>query len=291
MTPRGVTGCVLSNELLDAMPVHRFVIAGGRVQELYVTLKGGRMEEEPGEPSTPEIEERLGTRAITLPESYRGEVNLGIRPWAREVSEILDRGFVLTIDYGHDRAALYSPERRRGTLRCYFRHTLGANPFDHVGEQDMTAHVDFTAVDEALATKGFTRLGHVMQRGFLLNLGLDGFIERARRPVHPSTLQLRSGRAGSGRTDSQAYQVADRADLAGMLELANRDGMGAFRVAVHGKGAGEARLTGLHGGSRRDAELPLPFLQTESRHVRLAGQAEANASQKLPAWAELFSDH
>lgn len=267
-----VTGCVISNELLDAMPVHRFVIAGGQVRELFVALDGDRFVEAPGAPSSREIERRVGPFAASLPDGFRGEVNTGIMPWAGQVAKTLGRGFVLTFDYGHDRAALYSPERRAGTLRTYYKHTLGQDPFRRVGEQDMTAHVDFTAVDEAMASQGFDRLAYATQRDFLNGLGIAGMIERLRVPA---------------RRDLQ--QEAD-ANRAGMLELVKPEGIGGFRVAVHGRGvpaSDAASLTSVGGGD--EERLPLPLLRDFRPRGRVSAPAHAPAAS-LPTWEELFSD-
>ena len=270
--PSDVTGCVISNELLDAMPVHRFVIAGGQVRELFVALHDDRFVEASGVPSSPEIEARVGPFAASLPDGFRGEVNTGIKPWAGQVSKILDRGFVLTFDYGHDRAVLNLPERRAGTLRTYYKHTLGQDPFRRVGEQDITTHVDFTAVDEAMTSMGFDCLVYATQRDFLNGLGLGGMVERL-------------GAAG------QPQQEAD-VNRAGMLELVKPEGMGGFRVAVHGRGVPASGNAGLAGtGSDNEESLPLPLLR--DFHQRLVvswAAAHASAASAPPSWEELFSD-
>ncbi len=270
--PEGATGCVLSNELLDAMPVHRFVVSGGRIQELFVGIDAEQLVEVAGPPSTPEIEERAGPYARSLPDGFKGEVNPGIRLWAAQVSRVLARGFVLTVDYGHDRAALYSPERRLGTLRTYYRHTLGQDPLRRIGEQDITAHVDFTAVDEALAAEGFERAGQTAQRDFLNDIGLNEMVQR-----------LRSDCA------SQAEADANRA---GMLELIKPEGMGGFRVAIHSRGVRATASAGT-GGQRAagPASLPLPLLRDFKPRLSVSAAAHPHASSPaLPAWEELFAD-
>ena len=267
--PAGVTGCVISNELLDAMPVHRFVIVGTQVRELFVALDGERFVESPGAPCSPEIEERVGPFVAALPDGFRGEVNTGIRPWAEQVSHMLARGFVLTFDYGHDRAVLYSPERSAGTLRTYYRHTLGQDPFRRLGDQDMTAHVDFTAVDESMTSVGFNRLAYSTQREVLGGLGLDDMVER-----------LRS--AGLSQADVDANR-------AGMLELVKPEGMGGFKVAVHGRGVPAGGIFGLAGKAGEMEELPLPLLQDFKPRHRISSAAHTSAAP-LPTWEELFSD-
>ena len=95
--PRGVVGCVLSNELIDAFPVHRFEIEDGRLVELFVCVDAdGRFHSVPGEPSTPLLAHRLDKLGLKLPDGTRGEINLGIGEWARRVSETIERGFVVT---------------------------------------------------------------------------------------------------------------------------------------------------------------------------------------------------
>ena len=268
--PSGIMGCVISNELLDAMPVHRFVIAGGQVRELFVALDGDRFIETPGAPASPEIGERVGPFAASLPEGFKSEVNTGIGPWAGQVSKILDRGFVMTFDYGHDRAALYSAERRAGTLRTYYRHTLGQDPFRRVGEQDMTAHVDFTAVDEAMTSMGFDRRAYASQRDFLNGLGLKDMIER-----------LRAAGLPQAETDT---------DRAGMLELVKPEGMGGFRVAVHGRGVPAGGIAGVTDtGGDDPMKLPLPLLRDFKLRPGVSA-ATRTGTGSLPSWEELFSD-
>ncbi len=98
---RNMTGCVLSNELIDAFPVHRFVVQGGRVKEVYVALEEGEFVEVLDEPSTPRLEQRLSGLGLDLPEGFQGEVNLAMDGWIEGLSHVLQRGLVLTFDYGH----------------------------------------------------------------------------------------------------------------------------------------------------------------------------------------------
>ena len=99
---------------------------------------------------------RVDKLGVELPEGTRGEIGLRIGPWARQVAEIIERGFVLTIDYGYEMKELYSPKRSQGTLQTYYKHTSGSSPYQWIGRQDITAHVDFTTVIEegrAVGTK------------------------------------------------------------------------------------------------------------------------------------------
>ncbi|MCZ6789652.1 MAG: SAM-dependent methyltransferase [Chloroflexi bacterium] len=248
---RGLTGCVLSNELLDAFPVHRVTVREGRLQELFVGYKDGQFVEVIGEPSTAALSARLEAEGVTLAEGQRAEICLALEPWIQDAAASLERGFVLTVDYGHPAQALYAPERRGGSLRCYYRHTLSGNPYDRVGAQDITAHVDFTAVTALGERHGLSSHGLESQRVFLANLGLAG-------------LQRKLTGQGLRQQERDANRM-------GMLELGRAGGMGEFKVLVQSKGIDEARLTGLEGGSsawsRRLEELPLPLLGEE--HLKL----------------------
>ncbi|MFH1560421.1 MAG: SAM-dependent methyltransferase [Chloroflexota bacterium] len=215
---RDVVGCVLSNELLDAFPVHRFAIQGRHVKEVYVTLKEGKFVEVLDEPSTPRLEQRLSSLDLNLPEGFRGEINLAMNGWVEELSNVLRRGLVLTFDYGHVAPDLYSLERSRGTLRCYYRHVLGGNPYQRVGRQDITAHVDFTSLMRSGEEHGLTTMGFTTQREFLQNLGFSFFLDSL-----------------GERELSQRERDTNRM---GMLDLVKAGEMGDFKVLAQAKGLG-----------------------------------------------------
>ena len=154
MPLRGLRGCVLSNELLDAFPVHQVRQEGGQLREVYVALDEAAGPAGwvtiTGEPSTPALAARLRERGITLAEGQTAEINLGLDSWAAAVAEALAAGFVLTIDYGREAGELYDPDLRpRGTLTTYYRHVQTDAPLRRVGRQDITAQVDFTSVVNA----------------------------------------------------------------------------------------------------------------------------------------------
>jgi SAM-dependent MidA family methyltransferase len=251
----GVRGCVLSNELLDSMPVHQVTRHQGQLREIYVTLKGEELTTDLRELSTLALAARLDDLGIELSEGQTAEVNLGLTGWAEEVAAALEAGFTLTVDYGHPAEELYSPERRyRGTLTTYHRHTQTDAPFRHIGSQDMTAQVDFTSVVQAGRQAGLAPLGFTLQRRFLSNLGL-------------SLLQRRLNSLG---LDQRAVQ----ANRAGMVDLARPGGLGDFRVLAQGKGVGQPELWGFQPGPEAAAlagELPVPLL-TSGHLSLLAGR-------------------
>jgi SAM-dependent MidA family methyltransferase len=211
-----VVGCILSNELVDSFPVHRFAVQDGRVREVYVTMEQGRVVEVLGEPSTPRLEERLSSLSLDLAEGFRGEVNLALVEWTEKISQVLQRGFVLTFDYGHLAQELYAPQRSRGTLRCYYRHVLGSDPYRRIGQQDITAHVDFTALMRSGEEHGLATVGFTVQRDFLRNLGFSALLDSL------GGMQL-----------SQRERDANRM---AMLDLVKPGEMGDFKVLAQARG-------------------------------------------------------
>lgn len=190
-------GAVLANEFLDALPVHRVQgRAGGQLAELYVDLDGSAFVERPGEPSTSALAERLAAEGIVLGDGARAEICLEIDAWIGRVSAGLARGALLVIDYGHPAAELYGPDRAAGTLLAYSGHRVHDDWAVAVGRQDLTAQVDFSALEGAARASGLTPLGLTSQAEFLVGAGMDELLEAIRS--EPSTtmedwLAVRSG--------------------------------------------------------------------------------------------------
>ena len=168
-------GCIFSNELLDALPVHRVAVRQGALQEVYVGLYGEgdseELAEEFGPLSTPELESYFREQGITLREGQQAEVGLDACRWIAEAGKRLRRGFVLTIDYGREAAELYDERHMRGTLLAYSQHRATEDFLRAPGEQDLTAHVNFTALDLWGRSAGLVRCGCVSQMEFLVALG------------------------------------------------------------------------------------------------------------------------
>ena len=215
---QNVVGCILCNELIDNFPVHRFAIQDGRVKEVFVTSEGRNLTEVLDEPSTPRIEKRLASLELSLPEGYRGEVNLAMEDWTGQLASALDRGFVLTIDYGQLAPDLYSPQNSQGTLVCYNRHVVSSNPYQDIGQQDITAQVDFTSLMRLGDRHGLTTVGYALQSQFLTNLGFSSFLDALR------TQDLSAARMELGRM--------------AMMTLVDSDEYGDFKVLSQTKGIG-----------------------------------------------------
>ncbi len=227
----------LSNELVDAFPVHLLEKHAGSLREVFVVNQpDGGFTEELREPSTPALVEHfrwLGTEPI---EGNRFEVNLAAPDWMRQVGHRIERGFALTIDYGYPAQELYALHRRSGTLMCYHRHQADENPYEQVGEKDITAHVDFTALQLAGAEAGLQTLWYGEQYRFLLSLG---FVEELMR-LEAETVDEKEARAL--RLTLKNLIMPD----AGMGET--------FKVLVQGKNVGQPALL----CARALRDLPFP---------------------------------
>ncbi len=180
-----VPGAVVANEFLDALPVHRVVGRAGGVRELRVDWAGDGFAEVEADPSTPAIEARLAAEGIVLEDGIRAEVCLAIDGWVDEVAAGLEGGIVVVIDYGRVAIELYGRQRPAGTLMAYAGHRAHDDWAVAVGRQDLTAHVDFSAVERAAGAVGLDQLGLTTQAEFLVGAGIEELLESIRSD--PST--------------------------------------------------------------------------------------------------------
>lgn len=164
-------GCVFSNELLDALPVHRVLQQRGALKEIFVTTDGKLFSEILHPISTPALNEYFAHQQVTLMEGQLAEASLEACDWISEIGRRLERGFVLTIDYGHEAADLFDAHHQSGTVLSYSKHQASNNLYAAPGEQDLAAHVNFTALRQWGAQQGLETLGLVTQTAFLLALG------------------------------------------------------------------------------------------------------------------------
>jgi SAM-dependent MidA family methyltransferase len=242
MASNSITGCFFSNELVDAFPVHQFIVENGQLREIYVTtdenfiprssLEGTVPEnlnyqftEVTDEPSTPKLAKYFDLVGIKITESaylegYRSEVNLAALQWLSIVSDKLQRGYVLTIDYGYPASRYYNPRRSQGTLQCYYQHHRHNNPYTNIGQQDITTHVDFTALEEWGKQCGLNKVGFTQQALFLMSLGLGEKIASLLDQQQPIS------------------QLLQRRDA--LHQLHDPMGLGSFGVLAQTKGLTEA---------------------------------------------------
>lgn len=175
--PESVNGVVLSNELMDALPFRRARFEGGRLREIFVTLEDGRLRETTDGPCAPEIEEYFRWKD-DFEDGQEVEINLKSAGYVKDIARVLKRGFVLTIDYGYLAEELFGPDRMKGTYKCIYRHTVSEDPYVRIGEQDVTAHVDFSLLIRAGKEAGLREVKYITQGQFLIDWGVLDILER-----------------------------------------------------------------------------------------------------------------
>jgi len=198
--PRDIEGAIISNELVDAFPVHRVVGRGGELREVYVVPRGpaetaSEFGWEEGPRSTPALAEYFARVEVMPAEGQAAEVNLAAIEWMRAVARSLKRGFVFTIDFGHVARELFKPERTGGTLLAYREQRVSDDLLACLGRQDLIAHVDFSALVRAGREEGLEALGLVTQHHFLLNLGLEGWLASLDARALPPAARIANRRA------------------------------------------------------------------------------------------------
>ena len=261
---RGLRGVVLANELFDAMPVHRVTVVDGALRELFVDVDAADRFVDVIGAASPGIAERFEDVGVALAEGHRAEVCLELDGWMASVGSAMDAGYLLLIDYGHEAAAYYDAPRHRGLLRTYYKHTLGMDPYAHVGRQDISVHVELTSLRRAAVAAGFVEAGSTTQADLLRSLGIDAY-----------------------RAD-----IASRADLAAPARVANLRaldtlvdpaGMGAFRVLAFAKGVPAEGLSGFS-GLAPDLSVTAPI--ATASHMSLGGAMQE--AVEMPNWDDLL---
>lgn len=221
-------GCIFSNELLDALPTHRVTLESGALREIFVGFEGGGFVEVLAAPSFPWLAQYFQEQGIAPAEGQQAEACLEACDWIESAGRALEHGFVLTIDYGHEARLLYDELHNRGTLLAYRDHTVSENILEALGEQDLTAHVNFTALDLWGQRAGLARTGLVTQSQFLVALGRGNEFADLYDP---------------GQTEMEKL----RARLL-LKNLIHPEGLGEkFQVLIQHKGIEAPRLTGLSG--------------------------------------------
>lgn len=174
--PERMRGVVIANEVADALPVHAVAWRDAGIMERGVALLDGRLQWSE-RPANGELLQEAQKIAVPVP--YESEIGLIARAWMRALAERLEEGVILIIDYGFPRAEYYHPQRATGTLMCHYRHEAHSDPFARPGEQDVSAHVDFSALAEAAAGAGLQVLGYATQAQFLVNCGITEVLGEA----------------------------------------------------------------------------------------------------------------
>jgi SAM-dependent MidA family methyltransferase len=218
-----LTGCILSNELLDNFAVHQ-VVMQDELMEVMVDFDENGFKEKLV-PASPVLKDYFTNQRIVLIKGSRAEVNLQALDWISTIGKAIEKGFVLTIDYGFPANELYNERRRSGTLMCYHHHTTNENPYINIGEQDITVHVNFTALKNEGEKAGLQFTGFTSQAHFLHGLGI---VEEIRK------MEL-AGKADPVGTRKNAFVVQSL-----LMNLGTK-----IRVLVQHKGITNPQLSGL----------------------------------------------
>lgn len=172
-------GCIIANEVADALPTHRFLIENGNVFSYGVGQKNGALCYQKIIPPSSFSKEVLSSLDIqSLPSIFISEYCFLLKPWIRMLLTRLSKGAVFIFDYGFPRSEFYHPQRDHGTLMCHYKHTNSDDPFANIGKQDITSHVDFSLLVDAIENTDFDFAGYTSFAGFLTNLGIDKFLPR-----------------------------------------------------------------------------------------------------------------
>jgi len=218
-------GCIFSNEMIDNFPVHR-VVMKKELQEIFVDHQDGFIEFL--KPANQALLQYINEFDISLSEGYYTEINLEAAKWIEDVSQKLLRGYLITIDYGFETAVLYDNHHRDGTLICYHNHQINNQPYDAIGEQDITSHVNFSALKKWGLNKNLEYCGLVNQAQFLLALGFKEYFLQEYGNV--SNIQ-------------QAAELEMRLNQVLLLEMGEK-----FKVLIQKKGLVDGNLRGIKSG-------------------------------------------
>lgn len=224
-----VPSVILSNELVDAFPVHIVETHDAQLYEIYVDVQDGRLCEIRGEPSSVEVASYLDSYQIPwsqFGDGWRAEINLDALRWMQRTARMLQRGYILTIDYGDKARALYSRSRCHGTLACYFQHQMNERPLARPGEQDITAHVNFSALINEGRRQGLRLHKFTTQRLWLESLGIHEELEQRRSRDYAESVTARASDRGQVAL-LQWYDLRQR-----VAALTDPTGMGNFKVLV-----------------------------------------------------------
>ena len=184
--PQHFSGCIVANEVLDAMPVSLVHFGQGVIAERGVALDANGAFVFADRPATGALLAAARALPVAAFDGYTTEINLAARAWVASIAALLARGALLAIDYGFNAAEYYHPQRSRGTLMCHSRHRAHDDPFDLPGLTDITAHVDFSAL--AASAPGLAVLGYATQANFLINCGITDLL--AQTPATDTTRYL-----------------------------------------------------------------------------------------------------
>lgn len=254
---QGLVGCILSNELLDALPVRKFTVRGGALFEFLLAENSGELVEVVSENRARDISEHCRNMALQMPQGSTVEFRPKVASLASQMANVLARGYVITIDYGYEQ-----DEKLTGntgaSLRGYYKHTKTSSVLTNIGFQDLTAGVDYTDFENCMG-RFFDFAGWVSQADFLHHFGIAKWLADCRQSRQAQNVRLMN--------------------VSALLKLVDEDGLGKFRIYFHRRMVNNQPLTGL-GERAFDNQHPLPDISG----------SEVKYRSLLDAWAP-FTDY
>ena len=178
LEPESVYGVFISNELIDSFPFHRAKFKNGELLEIFVSLENERFSEILDKPGSSDLKGYFKGYNLEFEDEQEVEINLHAKEWLRDIAHILYKGFVLTIDYGYLAPELFNPARMKGTFMCFHKHTTNENPYVSIGEQDITAHVDFSNLIRVGESVELDTVKYTTQGQFLIDWGILDIAQR-----------------------------------------------------------------------------------------------------------------
>ncbi len=247
------TCIIISNELVDSFPVRMVEINQGQIFEVFVDLDDkGNFVELLLPCDVSEFGGFLPTNIKNL-EGYRGPTNIKIKEWYRNISKVMSKGFLITIDYGFEKYLYYSMEKSHRLLQTYYRHTEGSSPYQRIGSQDLTAHVDFSALRQTGLNYGFQEMAYQSQSEWLDTMGLSSILDKMK-----------------------VGQNYNRALVNLLSTLQDTSGLGGFQVLIQGKNLGNIDPAELNS----DIYWPLDVEFPTVREVHMAYERERSSPYK-----------
>ena len=220
-----LSGVILANEVMDALPVHRVVMRDDQLNELHVACLDATFswtEVTAGSQLIKQMQHIRQQLPYAWHDGYTTELNTTVTAWITTLADVLQSGVMLLIDYGYTRKEFYHPQRADGTLLCHYRHRVHTNPFIYPGLQDITASVDFTAIAETAAAAGLTVAGFTTQGYFLVGCGLEEMIASADNHDQRRSLEL----ANQVKTLTLPGEMGERFKVIGLTRNIESDLMG-----------------------------------------------------------------
>tara|TARA_B100001750_G_scaffold238184_1_gene244359 strand:+ start:1270 stop:2472 length:1203 start_codon:yes stop_codon:yes gene_type:complete len=257
---KNISGCILSNEFFDALPINKFQIKNDIITEIYLTIENNELKETNLAPHNNELCERITELYLKSSDNYIGEINVSIEKIIKNFSNVLKNGFVITIDYGDITEKLVK-KYENSSIQTYSTHTKGTNPYTKIGEQDITADVNFSQLILAGKKYGLNSIYYANQSDFLKTNGINYWINQLHKE---SDTTIKTNNLGA------------------IYDLINPNGLGNLKVLIQEKNTTMKTYNDLGISSKLSIEEKLPMQTTA--HLNIAQAKYPHTIVEKPLW-------